>query len=84
MAAAYTTPPTTETATQPPGDYTTWAGYMDDFVAAHAVTHDEEADRIAKAWRLAPNLLVCRALQQGQAVPVSALDPQWAKRYGLL
>ena len=41
------------------------------------------SEAITKAMRLAPNTLVFRALLEGQEVPVSALDPAWAHRYGL-
>lgn len=37
-----------------------------------------------KAVRLCPRLDVCCALLRGERVPVSMLDPQAAKAYGLL
>lgn len=39
--------------------------------------------RLTKAMRLAPTVAVYNALLEGQPVPRSALDPQWAPRYGL-
>lgn len=48
-----------------------------------AAWREEEAQRGIKAMMLAPTLAIYRALLQGQQVPVSALDPTWAKRYGL-
>jgi hypothetical protein len=43
-----------------------------------------EGAALAKAVRLAPSLEVCGALLRGERVPVSRLDPDWAKAYGLL
>jgi hypothetical protein len=37
----------------------------------------------AKAFRLAPSVEVLEALLRGERVPVSRLDPEWAKAYGL-
>lgn len=45
---------------------------------------DEQAQRGIACWMLAPNLTIYRALIRGENVPVAALDPYWAKRYGLL
>lgn len=39
---------------------------------------------LTKAVRLAPSLEVCEALLLGEQVPVSRLDREWAKAYGLL
>jgi hypothetical protein len=36
-----------------------------------------------KCVRLAPTLAVCEALMRGEKVPASALDPDWAKAYGI-
>lgn len=57
--------------------------------ARHAVDHDAQitdgrATRLYKAVMLAPTLETCRALLEGQHVPVQRLDPSWARRYGLL
>lgn len=60
-------------------------------------THEEIVDYLrcdtrldpltdAREWRalvLAPSLVVWQALLEGQDVPVSALDPLWARRFGL-
>lgn len=74
-----------EGRTPPPDGYATWDGYMADVEAASQVDGYDPADcaRLSKAIRLAPNLVVFRALLDGQPVPVSALDPAWTKRYGL-
>lgn len=40
----------------------------------------------SRAWRalmLAPTIEIWQALLDGQAVPVSQLDPLWARRFGL-
>lgn len=39
--------------------------------------------RIYQAVMLAPTLPICEALLRNEPVPVSALDPVWAKRFGL-
>lgn len=39
--------------------------------------------RIYQAVMLAPNITICEALLRNEPVPVSALDPVWAKRFGL-
>ena len=46
----------------------------------------EHRDSLAllKAVRLSPSLDVCVALCHGERVPVSRLDPEWARAYGLL
>jgi hypothetical protein len=38
---------------------------------------------LIKVVRLAPTLEVAEALLRGERVPVSRLDPEWAKAYGL-
>ena len=43
-----------------------------------------EAQEILKAVRLSPSLEICEALLRGEKVPLSRLDPKWAKAYGLL
>ena len=39
--------------------------------------------RLYQAIMLAPTLTVCEALLRDEPVPVSALDPVWARRFGL-
>lgn len=39
--------------------------------------------QIYKAVMLAPRIETCEALLRNEPVPVSALDPTWAKRFGL-
>lgn len=75
--------PTVEGRTPPPGDYTSWADYMRD--VERTVDREELLwhRRCQKAMRLAPTLEVFEALLAGQPVPVTALDPQWRRRYGL-
>jgi hypothetical protein len=53
--------------------------------AAHkaAWRHDRTAIDVGKAMRLAPTILVFRALLDGQPVPADALDQRWVRRYGL-
>lgn len=50
---------------------------------AEVAWRDAEAQRGIKAMRLAPDVRVYQALLEGQAVPVSELDPYWRNRYGL-
>ena len=38
---------------------------------------------LLKAIRLAPTLEICEDLLRGEHVPLSKLDPEWAKAYGL-
>ena len=63
--------------------------------ARHAVAFDpvctaaESAERWAsrRIWRavvLSRTLEVCEALFAGEAVPTDALDPEWARRFGLI
>lgn len=72
------------TAATTPDGYTSWDDYYADLDELVAWRDDEDANRIGKAMRLAPSLEVFRALLIGQPVPVSALDTQWAKRYGIV
>jgi len=37
-----------------------------------------------KCVRLAPDLETCEALMRGERVPVSRLDQEWAKAYGVV
>ena len=39
--------------------------------------------RIWRAMMLAPSAEICDALLRGEAVPISKLDPEWARRFGL-
>lgn len=39
--------------------------------------------RLYKAIMLAPSIEVCEALLRAEPVPTSALDPVWARRYGI-
>jgi hypothetical protein len=58
---------------------------MQDVELLAADGYDREQMRaVSKALRLAPNIDVFRALLDGQPVPVGALEPDWARRYGLL
>ena len=59
------------------------AGESDAKRRADHEANTDISEAITKAMRLAPNTLVFRALLEGQEVPVSALDPAWAHRYGL-
>jgi len=43
-----------------------------------------ESLALIRAVRLARSLEVCEALLRGEKVPLSMLDPKWAKAYGLL
>lgn len=45
---------------------------------------DQAIYRLKKAVMLAPDLATCEALLRGEDVPISRLDPAWARRYGLL
>jgi hypothetical protein len=72
-----------EGGAQPPGDYACWDDYMRDIEGAETSWRDEIAQRGIACWMLAPNLTVYRALMRGEDVPVAALDPYWARRYGL-
>lgn len=38
---------------------------------------------LMRAIRLAPTLEVCEALLRGERAPISRLDPEWTRRYGL-
>lgn len=67
----------------PPGDYASWDDYMADVEQAVNGWRESEAQRGLKAMRLAPNTLVYEDLMAGRKVFRSALDPYWAKRYGL-
>lgn len=74
-----------------------WAFHCAVELEAPVHTHDEvvaylqcdtRLDPIAatRSWRalvLSPRLEVWAALLSGQHVPVSALDPLWARRFGL-
>lgn len=42
-----------------------------------------EADRIYRAWMLAPTIEIYEALMKGEDVPISALDPVWVDRFGM-
>jgi hypothetical protein len=42
-----------------------------------------EAAAILRALRLAPTIELGEAILRGEKVPTSALDPEWAKAYGL-
>lgn len=42
-----------------------------------------ESLHLHKALRLAPSLEMCEALLRGEKVPVSKLDPRWARAYGI-
>ena len=42
-----------------------------------------ESLAILRALRLAPSLEVCEAIMRGDRVPLSRLDPEWARAYGL-
>lgn len=39
--------------------------------------------RLARAVMLAPTIEICEALLLGEDVPISSLDPDWVRRYGL-
>lgn len=83
MAAA-AQPVRQEGCAAPPDGYDSWAGYMRDVELQETAWRDEQAQRGIACWMLAPNLTVYRALVRGENVPVAALDPYWARRYGLL
>jgi hypothetical protein len=51
--------------------------------AAAATVLKREADRVFKAMMLAPTLEICEALLRGERVPLTKLDSEWAKRFGL-
>lgn len=60
--------------------------------AEHVIAIEEHERRrraqTAESWlyravTLAPTIDVCEALLRGEKVPVSRLDPAWARRYGL-
>lgn len=67
----------------PPGDYESWDEFMRDFEASVDGDLYRWGRRVEKAMRLAPSVAVFEALLAGQEVPVGALDPLWARRYGL-
>lgn len=55
----------------------------------HVCNHQHVTDgvlegRTFRAMMLAPTVEICEALLRGEDVPVSALDQEWAKAYGLL
>lgn len=66
-----------------PHGYTTWQQYLDEDAAAHAAAQQEEYRRWKRAMRLAPTPDIYLALLRDEPVPVEALDPEWARRYGL-
>jgi hypothetical protein len=39
--------------------------------------------KLYQAIMLAPNITICEALLRNEPVPISALDPTWARRFGL-
>lgn len=39
--------------------------------------------RLWKIVMLSPSIEVCEALLRGQTVPVTRLDPEWVRRFGL-
>ena len=43
-----------------------------------------ESLQLLKAVRLGKSLEVCEALLRGEKVPLTMLDPKWAKAYGLI
>jgi hypothetical protein len=48
----------------------------------HKQQHDA-ANRLWRAIMLSPTIDVCEALLREEPVPRSALDPVWARRFGL-
>lgn len=60
-----------------------WEEYMRDEEVLAAQQAAQEARRGLKAMALAPTLGVYEALLKGQEVPVSALDPEGVRRYGV-
>jgi hypothetical protein len=57
----------------------------DDHVCNHQhVTDGSYEALVFRAMMLAPTVTICEALLRGEEVPVSQLDPVWARRYGLL
>lgn len=64
------------------------AGHTHDDICRYLALEDLRVDtgpstRLWRAIMLSPRLEVCEALLRGQHVPRSALDPLWAKRFGL-
>ena len=63
------------------------ADYTDQLCTLTLDKHRAQRDNAYAAfWRaimLAPNLEVCESLMRQEPVPVSALDPDWARRFGL-
>lgn len=45
--------------------------------------HTSPVHAIWKAVMLAPRIETCEALLRNEPVPLSALDPVWAKRFGI-
>lgn len=43
----------------------------------------EETRRIWRAMMLAPTVEICDALLRGESVPISKLNPDWVKRFGV-
>lgn len=48
-----------------------------------ALRREDPTTRTWRAMMLAPTLEVCRALLAGDKVPLSTLDPEWVRRFGL-
>lgn len=44
---------------------------------------DSPIGKVYQAVMLAPSLPICEALLRNEPVPISALDPVWAKRFGI-
>jgi hypothetical protein len=42
-----------------------------------------DADRLWRAFMLAPSIEVCEALLRGESVPLDRLDTDWVQRFGL-
>lgn len=61
--------------------------FLDSLEPVLAKFRDTRARReslaLLRAVRLAPTLEVCEAILRGGRVPLSRLDPHWAKAYGL-
>jgi hypothetical protein len=61
------------------------AGNGDDLerIGPYVEAERERLRRIYVAMMLSPTIEVCEALLRGESVPPSAVDPVWARRFGL-
>jgi hypothetical protein len=65
-------------------DYRDETDVLVDFaLTRHRKQQHDAANRLWRAIMLGPTIDVCEALLREEPVPRSALDPVWARRFGL-